>query len=135
MKGLAFVQPDREASLTAGVHVAAVSAPDARLEEIVRRLAALYTAERIYLFGSRARGDADGDSDYDLLVVVPDDRPPELNGAARAYDTLWALGTAADALVWTRTAFDRRAHLKASLPGTVLREGVLLYGSRCHRRT
>jgi predicted nucleotidyltransferase len=110
------------------VHVAAVSAPDSRLEEIVRRLAALYTAERIYLFGSRARGDADVDSDYDLLVVVPDDSPPEFKGAARAYDTLWTLGTAADVLVWTRTAFDRRAHLKASLPGTVLREGVLLYG-------
>jgi hypothetical protein len=30
-------------------------------------------------------------------------------------------------LVWSRTAFDRRRHLRASLPATILREGRLLY--------
>ena len=35
------------------------------------------TLLRIYLFGSRARGDDGPDSDYDLLVVVPDGVAPE----------------------------------------------------------
>ena len=39
---------------------------DVRLAEIVRRLAEAYQPERIYLFGSKARGDEGPDSDYDL---------------------------------------------------------------------
>jgi predicted nucleotidyltransferase len=43
---------------------------DAVLAEIVRRLVAGFQPERIYLFGSHARGDAGPDSDYDLLMVL-----------------------------------------------------------------
>ena len=44
---------------------------DQTLAGIVRRLIDAYRPERIYLFGSRARSDFGTDSDYDLLVVVP----------------------------------------------------------------
>jgi HEPN domain-containing protein len=50
---------------------------DATLKGIVRRLADAYHPQRIYLFGSKARGTAGPQSDYDLLVVVSDDAPPE----------------------------------------------------------
>ena len=43
------------------------------IEEITRKLIEFYQPIRIYLFGSVARGDFDGDSDLDFLVVVPDD--------------------------------------------------------------
>ncbi len=43
------------------------------LKEILNRLIQAYEPEAIYLFGSKARGDAGPDSDYDLLLVVPDD--------------------------------------------------------------
>ena len=49
------------------------TASDAALSEVVRRLVEAYRPERIYLFGSVARGDAGPDSDYDIMVVVPDD--------------------------------------------------------------
>ena len=45
--------------------------------KIVRRLIKAYEPDRIYLFGSTARGDSGPDSDYDLMVVVPDGAPPE----------------------------------------------------------
>lgn len=48
----------------------------ASLAEIVRRLQEAYPPERIYLFGSSTRGGAGPDSDYDLMVVVPDDAMP-----------------------------------------------------------
>jgi predicted nucleotidyltransferase len=99
------------------------------LQEVVRRLVATYHPERIYLFGSHARGEADGDSDYDLLVVVPDDMPIEARQSARAYEALGGLGVGVDVLVWTRRAFDERLHLRASLPATVLREGALLHAA------
>jgi hypothetical protein len=66
---------------------------DPVLAEIVHRLVAAYEPERIYLFGSRARGDAGSDSDYDLLVVVPDGAPPERRRSRLAYEVLWGIRT------------------------------------------
>lgn len=105
------------------------TAEDPALAEVVRRLVAAYQPECIYLFGSVARGDAGQDSDYDLLVVVPDDAPAERRRSRLAYEALRGTGTAADVLVCTRSYFDDRRSLKASLPGTVLREGRLLHAA------
>jgi len=102
---------------------------DAVLTEIVRRLVDAYQPERIYLFGSKARGDAGLDSDYDLMVVVPDDAPPERRRSRLAYEVLWGTGTAADVLVWTRQQFEDRLHVRTSLPATVVREGRVLHAA------
>jgi predicted nucleotidyltransferase len=102
---------------------------DAALAEIVRRLVEAYKPERIYLFGSKARGDAGLDSDYDLMVVVPEDAPPERHRSRLAYEVLWGTGTAADVLVWTRQKFEDRLHVRASLPATVMREGRVVYAA------
>jgi predicted nucleotidyltransferase len=75
---------------------------DPVLAEIVRRLRDAYEPERIYLFGSKARGDTGPDSDYDLLLVVADDAPPERRTSRLAYKVLWGTGIAADVLVWPR---------------------------------
>lgn len=104
-------------------------AHDPALAEIVRRLVEAFQPERVYLFGSMARGDAGPDSDYDLMVVVPDDAAPERQRSRLAYEVLWGTGTAADVLVWKKDYFDRRLHLQASLPSTILREGTLLYAA------
>ncbi|HKN47979.1 MAG TPA: nucleotidyltransferase domain-containing protein [Candidatus Polarisedimenticolia bacterium] len=101
----------------------------AGLEEIVELLKRAYHPERIYLFGSRARGDDGPDSDFDLLVVVPDDAPRERRGSHLAYQALRGTGVAADILVWTRAYFESRRHLKASLSSTVESEGRLLYAA------
>lgn len=105
------------------------AADDAALAEVVRRLVRVYRPERVYLFGSVARGEAGPDSDYDILLVVPDDAPAELRGSRAAYEELWGTGVAADVLVWTASRFNSRAHLVASLPGTVMREGLLLHAA------
>ena|SRR5208337_5692356 len=105
------------------------AAGDPALSEAVHRLVAAYQPERVYLFGSVARGDAGADSDYDLLLVVPDDAPPEKRRSRLAYEALRGTGTAVDVLVCTRSYFEDRRSLKASLPGTVLREGRLLHAA------
>ncbi len=102
---------------------------DPRLAELVRRVVAAYAPERVYLFGSCARGDSGPDSDYDLMLVVPDDAAPERKRSKLAYESLWGTGIAADVLVWTRSGFDRRIHLPASLPATIIREGRLLHAA------
>ncbi len=102
---------------------------DPVLAEILRRLVRAYDPERVYLFGSKARGDAGPDSDYDLVLIVPDDASRERLDCGRAYQVLWGTGTAADVLIWTRSRFDARKHVVASLPATVVREGKLLHAA------
>jgi predicted nucleotidyltransferase len=102
---------------------------NAKLAEIVRRLVDAYQPEEIYLFGSAARGQAGPDSDYDLLLIVPDTAPPERRRSRLAYQALRGTGIAADVIVWTRSRFDSRTHLRASLPAIVLREGKLLHAA------
>ena len=97
--------------------------------EIVERLADTYQPEQIYLFGSVARGNATADSDYDLMIVVPNHTAPDRRNADLAYDAVRGLERSGDFLVWTREAFQKRLHIKSSLPATVLREGKLLYAS------
>jgi predicted nucleotidyltransferase len=97
------------------------------LAEAVRRLAETLRPERIYLFGSQARGDATVDSDYDLLVVVSGSGKTPHSKTVEAYRAVKGVPIAMDVLVWTRESFERQISVVASLPATVLREGRLLY--------
>ena len=101
----------------------------ASLDEIVSRLVRTYDPEQVYLFGSEARGDAGPDSDYDILVVVPDDAEPERRRAKAGYQALWGLARSGDILVCTRKRFDSRVGVPWSIPNAVAREGIVLYGS------
>jgi uncharacterized protein len=101
------------------------------LEEIVRRLVQFYHPERIYLFGSSARGDCGPDSDLDFCVVLADDASEELLRSGAIYSQLRGVGFPADVIPWRRTDFDARAmHVVASLPATIVREGRLIYDAR-----
>jgi predicted nucleotidyltransferase len=106
-----------------------VLSQDSLLGEITRRLVDTFGPERIYLFGSKERGDAGPDSDYDLMVLIRDCNEPEYRLSQRAHALLWDLGVAADIIVWPVERFERLRHLRASLPATILREGVSLYAS------
>lgn len=103
--------------------------PRETLNEVLERLIGAYQPERIYLFGSTARGEAGPDSDLDLLIVVADSAAPERRRSRLAYNVLRGTGCAVDAIVQTHTSFERRKHLKTSLSGIVLREGQLLYAA------
>ncbi len=102
---------------------------DPILDDIVCRLVEVYHPERVYLFGSTARGAAGPHSDYDIMVVVPDGASVEARDTKRALPKLWGIDASIDVLVWTRENFDGRLHLKASLPSTIVREGRLLYAA------
>ncbi len=65
----------------------------------------------------------------DLLLIVPDDTPPERRRSRLAYEVLRGTGVAAGVLVCTRAWFDRHEGLETSLPATVLREGRLLHAA------
>lgn len=101
----------------------------AALREAVRRLVDEFHPEKIYLFGSRLRGDARDDSDYDLMVIVRVSEHAPYQRAQAGYRALWGLRLNAEILVWTTEEFGRQESIAASLPAAILREGELLYAA------
>ena len=96
---------------------------DPYLNEIVRVLKH-YEPERIVLFGSRVRGDADEYSDYDLVVIKHTDRP-FLERLRDMVPYLVKFARPVDILVYTPEEFDRMG--ETGLGWVVRREGVTLY--------
>jgi len=102
---------------------------DPLVAEITERLVALYKPDRVYLFGSAARGDAKPGSDYDFMVLVAEDTPKEERQTPKINEVLADIDAPVDVLVWPRDYFDERLHLPASFPATIVREGKLLYAA------
>ena len=98
------------------------------LDEIVDRLVLEFQPRSIYLFGSRARGDAREDSDYDLLVLLDN---PEAGSRAfqlKAHRAVRGVHWPVDAIVMSTDRFEWLSGAAASLPATVKREGRRVYG-------
>jgi len=65
--------------------------------------------ERVVLFGSRARGDAREDSDYDIAVFLPDleDRAHDMDLLAYvSTDVLYDLGAVVHAMPYLASAYN-----------------------------
>lgn len=86
------------------------------IAEITRKLVEYYRPERIYLFGSVARGDDGPDSDLDFCVVVPDDVPVEKLRGGAVYAYVSGTGYAKDIVPWRRADFDLRAQTCGGIP-------------------
>ena len=91
-----------------------------KLVQMLRR----YEPERIILFGSRARGEADEYSDYDVLVIKRTKRP-FLDRLRDMVPYLVEFDRPADILVYTPEEFERMR--ETGLGWVVQQEGVLLY--------
>jgi predicted nucleotidyltransferase len=99
------------------------------LEEITKRLAESIHPERIYLFGSYAAGNADDDSDIDLLAVIPDTDRSTREVAIEGRSSLSDLPISFDLIVCTKSQFDRYVDVKNTIMNEVLCDGRLVYGT------
>ena len=106
---------------------------DALLNSLVERIKAALNPERIYLFGSRAKGETHADSDYDFLVVIPHSEKPRYRRDQEAYLALCGVGVAKDVIVLTREEFETSRRTASSLTSIVLTEGILLHETRSSR--
>ena len=104
-------------------------ANDPVLLSLLERIRSSLDPERVYLFGSRARGQATPDSDYDFLVVVPKSDKPRYRRDQEAYLALCGSGAAKDIIVLTRAEFESSRRAASSLTSAVLSEGILLHES------
>jgi hypothetical protein len=95
------------------------------LEDVVRNLNPL----AVYLFGSRAEGRATPTSDYDLMVVLPDDASDEALDIGQACDASRRTQVPADIIPTTRHLFLACRGEPSTIEGAVHERGKLLYGS------
>ncbi|MEK6924073.1 MAG: nucleotidyltransferase domain-containing protein [Candidatus Micrarchaeota archaeon] len=80
---------------------------DEKLTALVADIRKLYKGARIMLFGSRARGMARKDSDYDLIIISKKfGRTPFVNRAGVIWRNSWVV-IAADLLCYTPEEFAR----------------------------
>jgi uncharacterized protein len=100
------------------------------LDRMVSQVVAKVDPVAVYLFGSRARGDARADSDYDLLIIVPDDFPAGQANTVTAFSLVEGRRIPMDVAMSRETRFDTRRKQVGTLEYTVGREGTLLYERR-----
>ncbi|MFH1927488.1 MAG: nucleotidyltransferase domain-containing protein [Chloroflexota bacterium] len=93
------------------------------MDKLVRLLQP-YEPERIILFGSQARGEADIYSDYDVIVIKRTDRP-FLERLRDMVPYLVEFDRPAEILVYTPEEFAQMGEI--GLGWVIQKEGVILY--------
>ena len=99
---------------------------DARLAALIERVVAAADPVAIHLFGSRARGDCDEESDYDLLVMVDDDFPRPANPIT-GHEMVRGSGVPADVLVVRESTFRRNRDEVATMSYEAWHHGRVVY--------
>ena len=97
------------------------------LRPVLARIIEILHPEQIWLFGSRAEGRARPDSDYDLLVVVPDGSPMADLDPAGAYEVTRGQGLPIDLVPCPRSVFEQEKGEVNTLPRAAYVRGRLLY--------
>ena len=110
-----------------------IEVTDQVLDEMVKAIVREVDPEQVWLFGSRARGQAGPDSDVDLLIVEREPFGPERSRLAeitRVFDALRDFPLALDVLMYSREELEKWRHSLNHIAAQCLREGRLVYERR-----
>src|SRR5437867_1639921 len=101
---------------------------DPVLVGVTKAIVARVRPRRIVLFGSRARGDARPDSDYDVMVEEEQEAENERTRAAEIADAICRrVGVDVQVTVRTPAQFERRKDDVGTIDYDIAREGIVLY--------
>jgi len=100
---------------------------DKKLQDIINRISSHINPTKIYLFGSRARGDHHPDSDYDFVIIYDGDKSKgdvdlSIRRLFRRRDF------AMDILVLSTYELERYKHVANTLSREITENGVVVYG-------
>lgn len=97
------------------------------IESLIARLRDRYKPLQIWLFGSRARGEARDGSDWDLAVIVPNEADADVFDPRASGRVLRDGGWRADIVVIAAADFEEDLFTVNTVPFAVRTEGFLLY--------
>jgi uncharacterized protein len=115
---------------TAVAKDAMIEVTDQVLREMVQAIVDEVAPERVILFGSRARGQAQPDSDVDLVVIEKEQFGPDRSRREeidRIYRALARFLVPNDVLVFSQDELDIWKHAINHVLADVVREGKPLY--------
>ena len=95
-------------------------------QDIVRRIVEAAQPEKIILFGSRARGDARPNSDFDVLVIKQTDEP-RYRRSVPLYVALADLPVEVEVIVYTPDEVEEWSEVPQAFVTTAVREGTTIY--------
>jgi predicted nucleotidyltransferase len=93
------------------------------IQEFVRAVKKHINVELIILFGSRARGEALKDSDFDFVIVSPDFKDIFFTDRLKMLYEFWDHSQALEALCYTPAEFNEKAG-QISIVREAVREGI-----------
>ena len=97
------------------------------IRSIAKKLEQCINPQKIFLFGSFARGDEREDSDYDFYLMMPDSVQDCLSISQNAYQALRGLRKRpVDIVVGSVSTFEERKRRK-TLENIIAKEGIVLY--------
>ena len=95
--------------------------------ELLDSVVAYFHPRRIILFGSQARGDANPDSDIELVVILDDAAPPEKTTLKAGYESRRGYHRSADVIPVRESTYARKAKVAGTLAYEVAQDGVVVY--------
>lgn len=99
------------------------------LPQLVARIVEVLQPVQIWLFGSRARGEASADSDWDFMVVLPDEAPEQDLDMSSVWQRLRDLRLQrVEVFTMTRNEFEEWNRSLGTLAEIVASTGVVVYG-------
>jgi uncharacterized protein len=101
---------------------------DRELDKLVQRIVDAVHPLKIILFGSAARGEMGPDSDFDLLVVMPDGTHRR-HTAQFLHTQFFGIGIPVDVLVTTPSDLEKYGESPGLIYGTIIEEGRELYAA------
>jgi predicted nucleotidyltransferase len=112
--------------LTTGANTAPMRSNLRQIEPLLAKLRDKFQPLQIWLFGSRARGDARDDSDWDLVVVVPNTANPDVFDPRAPGRLLREGGWGADIVVMAEADFEEDLFTVNTVPFAARTEGFRL---------
>jgi predicted nucleotidyltransferase len=94
--------------------------------DIVRRIVQTAQPDKIILFGSRARGDARPNSDFDVLVIK-ESNEPRYRRSVPLYVALADLPAEVEVMVYTPDEIEEWRKVPQAFVTTAVREGTTIY--------
>ena len=95
------------------------------LESLAKKIRNIYPSARVWAFGSRARGDATWESDFDVCIVLPQKNESD---ESVIRDICWEIGFENDRVITTviidQSQFNDGPMSESTLLENILREGV-----------